>query len=154
MHWTCDKSSVALPAHTHPMPNKRHCRRIGNRLLTHCCRNSRTMPHSHSLRVFINGAWIIWIYLFALHSRLECVDAKIGLYFFFFFYLVWIWYQIYCWYSIVGTTWIHINSPVCLFPPLILLSLSCFRTCRSPTLLLADTTHCYLYSICLAHFDF
>lgn len=39
---------------------------------------SRTMSFNDTLRVFVNGAWIIWIYLFAIFIRLEYVDAKIG----------------------------------------------------------------------------
>lgn len=30
------------------------------------------------LKVFMNGAWITWIYLFTIFIRLEYVDAKIG----------------------------------------------------------------------------
>lgn len=40
---------------------------------------SHTMSFIGSaLRVFINGAWITWIYLFAIFIQLEYVDAKIG----------------------------------------------------------------------------
>lgn len=35
-----------------------------------------------TLKVFVNGAWIIWIYLFAIFIRLDYVDAKIGKQFF------------------------------------------------------------------------
>lgn len=31
-----------------------------------------------TLKVFVNGAWIIWIYLFTIFIRLDYVDAKIG----------------------------------------------------------------------------
>lgn len=40
---------------------------------------SHTMNYNGTaLRGFINGAWITWIYLFAIFIRLEYVDAKIG----------------------------------------------------------------------------
>lgn len=39
---------------------------------------SRTMSFNGTLKVFVNGAWITWIYLFAIFIQLEYVDAKIG----------------------------------------------------------------------------
>ncbi|XP_031639378.1 acid sphingomyelinase-like phosphodiesterase 3b isoform X2 [Contarinia nasturtii] len=43
---------------------------------------SRTMSFKKNsigaTKVLVNGAWIIWIYLFAIFIRLEYVDAKIG----------------------------------------------------------------------------
>lgn len=36
------------------------------------------MSFNRTLRVFFNGAGIIWIYLFAIFIRVENVDAKIG----------------------------------------------------------------------------
>lgn len=78
MHWICDKFVVAPAAHTHSTQNKWHCRCIGKRSLSHRSHNSRTMRYNDRLRVFLNGAWITWIYIFAVFSRLGCADAKIG----------------------------------------------------------------------------
>lgn len=39
---------------------------------------SSTMSLNKTLKVFVNGAWITWIYLVAIFIRLEYVDAKIG----------------------------------------------------------------------------
>lgn len=37
-----------------------------------------TMSLNKTLKVFVNGAWITWIYLVAIFIRFEYVDAKIG----------------------------------------------------------------------------
>lgn len=56
--------------HRKPLPLSTHHR--------HSSRSHAMSFNGTTLRVFINGAWITWIYLFAIFIRLEHVDAKIG----------------------------------------------------------------------------
>lgn len=52
-----------------PLPTHHH---------RHYSKSHKMSFNGTALRVFINGAWITWIYLFAIFIRLEYVDAKIG----------------------------------------------------------------------------
>lgn len=64
-----------------PTVSHRHQRRRRQRLRHqqhHQQSNASTMSLNKTLKVFVNGAWITWIYLVAIFIRLEYVDAKIG----------------------------------------------------------------------------
>lgn len=77
-------SSAAAEAAVLPTVSHRHQRRRPQRRqrhrpqLHHQQPNSSTMSLNKTLKVFVNGAWITWIYLVAIFIRLDYADAKIG----------------------------------------------------------------------------
>lgn len=78
---TAAGAAPASAAAVLPTVSHRHQRRRRQRLrhqLHHQQSNASTMSLNKTLKVFVNGAWITWIYLVAIFIRLEYVDAKIG----------------------------------------------------------------------------